>query len=66
MFMTISRNSTGVNGLKHLLNKPLMPQEFHVPVSRGYGKRKHSQSFFFVKRFFSKPRCLKSQNTIPD
>ena len=37
MSMTISRNSTGVNGLKDLLNEPLMQQELHVP---GYGKRK--------------------------
>ena len=36
----VSRNSTGVNGLKDLLNEPLMLQEFHVPASRRYGKRK--------------------------
>ena len=41
-FMTISRNLTGVNGLNDLLNEPLMPQEFHVPASRGYRKRKLS------------------------
>ena len=40
MSMTILRNSTGINGLYDLLNEPLMPQEFHVPASRGYGKRK--------------------------
>ena len=40
MFMTLSRNSTGVNGLKDLLNEPLMLQEFHMPASRHYGKRK--------------------------
>ena len=28
------------NGLKDLLNEHLMPQEFHVQTSRGYGKRK--------------------------
>ena len=32
--------STGVNGLKDLLNEQLMPQEFQVPASRGYVKRK--------------------------
>ena len=36
MSMTISRNSTGVNELKDLLNEPLMPQEVHVPASSGY------------------------------
>ena len=36
MSMGISRKSAGVNGLKDLLNKPLMPQEFHVPASSGY------------------------------
>ena len=48
------RNLTGVNGLKDLLKEHLMPQEFHVPASRGYGKRnsRHSQSFFFVINFF--------------
>ena len=40
MSMTISRNSTGVNVLKDLLKELLMPQEFRVPASRGYGKRK--------------------------
>ena len=53
--------STGVIGLKVLLNEQLMPQEFQAPVSRGYGKRKltlvgssffNSQYSFFVKRFF--------------
>ena len=39
MSMTISRNSTDINGLKDLLNKLLMPQEFHVPASRRYKKR---------------------------
>ena len=29
------RKSAGVNGFKDLLNEPLMPQEFHIPVSRG-------------------------------
>ena len=37
MSRTIPSNSTGVNGLKDLLNEHLMPQEFHVPASRGYG-----------------------------
>ena len=44
-----------------------MPQEFYVPASRGYRKRKLR---LFVKRFFSEPRwlysCLKSQKTISD
>ena len=40
MSMTILRNSAGVNRLKDLLNEPLMPLEFHIPASRGYGKRK--------------------------
>ena len=39
MCMTISRNSRGINGLKGLLNEQLMPQEFHIPASRGYRKR---------------------------
>ena len=49
------------------LKELLMPQEFHVPASRGYGNRKLRP---FVKRFFSEPRwlhsCLKSQKTISD
>ena len=40
MSMTFSRNSAGVNRLKDLWNKPLMPYECHVPALRGYGKRK--------------------------
>ena len=40
MSMTILRNSAGVNRLKDLLNEPLMPLEFHILASRGYGKRK--------------------------
>ena len=43
MSMTISRKLAGINGLKdltNLLNEPLMPQEFQVPASRGYEKRK--------------------------
>ena len=35
MSMTTLRKSAGVNGLKDLLNKPLMAQEFHIPASRG-------------------------------
>ena len=52
MPMTISRIATGVNGLKDLLNELLIPREFHVPASRGYGKRKHSQCSFVVKGSF--------------
>ena len=43
MSMTISRKLAGVNGLKDLLNEPLMLKELHVPTSRviqdsiGYG-----------------------------
>ena len=43
MSMTILRKLAGVNGLKDLLNKPLMPKELHVSASRviqdsrGYG-----------------------------
>ena len=36
MSMTILKKSAGINTLKDLLNEPLMPQEFHVPASRGY------------------------------
>ena len=43
MSMTISRKSAGVNKLKDLLNKPLMPKEFHVPASRDYGN-----AFFII------------------
>ena len=38
MSTTASRNSTGVNGLKDLLNEQLMAQKFRVPASRGYEK----------------------------
>ena len=37
MSMTILRNSTGINGLKDLLNEPLMPKNVHVPAPTGYG-----------------------------
>ena len=71
MSMTISRNSTGINGLKDLLHKLLIPQEV---------MRQHQDSFddeyfyafsvFFLKRFFSKLwwlySCLKLQKTRPD
>ena len=36
MSTTIARNSTGVNGLMDLSKKQLMPQEFHIPESKGY------------------------------
>ena len=49
------------------LKELLMPQEFHLPASRGYRKRKLT---LFIKRFFSEPRwlysCLKSQKTKSD
>ena len=35
MSMTIIRKSRGLNGLKDVLNEPLMPQEFSVPALRG-------------------------------
>ena len=41
MSMTISRKLVGVNRLK---DKPLMPQEFQVPASRGYQKEKGDSS----------------------
>ena len=67
MSMTISRNATSANILKELFKEQLMPQDIHVPTSRGYGKRKSS---FFIKIFFSEPQwlnsCLKLQKTIPD
>ena len=67
MPMTISRNSTSANVLKELFKVQLIPQDFHVPASRGYGKRKSS---FFIKCFFQNHggliARLKSQKTIPD
>ena len=35
MSMGILKKSAGINGLKDLINEPLMPQAFHVPASRG-------------------------------
>ena len=49
MSMTISRYSTSANVLKDLFKVQLMPQDFHVPASRGYRKR---ESSFFIKCFF--------------
>ena len=46
MSMTISRMLRGINGHKDLLHEPLMPQEFHVPASRGYPKEKAFSVFF--------------------
>ena len=40
MSMTISRKLAGLNGLKELRKELLMPQELHVPASRGYEKKK--------------------------
>ena len=66
MSITISRNATSANILKEL-KEHLMPQDIHVPTSRGYRKRKSS---FFIIIFFSEPQwlnsCLKLQKTIPD
>ena len=67
MSTTISRNSTSANILKDLFKEQLMPQDFHVPASRGYRKRKSS---FFIESSFLEPwwhnSSLKSQKTIPD
>ena len=52
--MTISRKWTDVNGLKDVLNKLLMPQEFYVPASRSYEKRNLTlvELFFLLQQFF--------------
>ena len=54
MSMTISRNSTGVNRLKDILNEQLMPREFLcTSIKRLMTNRfRHSQSSFFVKTLF--------------
>ena len=35
----------GIHRLKDLVKKPLLSQEFHVPASRGYGRRKITLKF---------------------
>ena len=58
MSMTITRNSAGVNGLKDLWKKPLMPQDFHLP---GYRKEKvdiGGVSFSIPTKRYRLSRCL--------
>ena len=58
MAMTILRNSIGINELKDLLNKPLMPLKFHVPTSRGYWKKKLTMTWWMVLDILSLPSLL--------
>ena len=54
MSMNILRNLAGVNRLKDLWNEPLMLQNFHVPASRGYGRRNlaHISVFLLCRKVF--------------